>query len=59
MPSSVNLTTSAPRKLSIKAPVDGAGRPVAQGDLEYEYGLARQAYQAAGAEQNLVLQAAP
>jgi dienelactone hydrolase len=49
----------APRKLTIKGPVDGAGKPVAQGDLEAAYAKAREAYKAAGAEQNLVLQAAP
>jgi cephalosporin-C deacetylase-like acetyl esterase len=49
----------APRKLTIKAPVDGAGRPVAQGDLEAEYALVRRAYNDAGAEQNLLLQGAP
>lgn len=49
----------APRKLTIKAPVDGAGRSVPQADLEAAYARARKAYQAAGAEANLVLQAAP
>jgi dienelactone hydrolase len=49
----------APRKLTIKAPVDGAGKPVSQADLEAAYAKAREAYKAAGAEANLVLQAAP
>ncbi len=49
----------APRKLTIKAPVDPAGKPVTQGDLEAAYARVREAYKAAGAEQNLVLQAAP
>jgi len=49
----------APRKLTIKAPVDGAGKPVSQADLDAAYAGARKAYQAAGAEANLVLQAAP
>ncbi len=49
----------APRKLTIKAPVDPAGKPVTQGDLEAAYARAREAYKAAGAEQNLTLQAAP
>jgi dienelactone hydrolase len=49
----------APRKLTIKGPVDPAGKPVTQGELEAAYARARQAYKAAGAEQNLVLQAAP
>jgi hypothetical protein len=49
----------APRKLTIKAAVDGAGKRVTQGELEAAYAAARDAYKAAGAEQNLVLQAAP
>jgi dienelactone hydrolase len=49
----------APRKLTIKAPVGPAGKPVHQGELEAAYARAREAYKAAGAEQNLVLQAAP
>jgi len=49
----------APRKLTIKAPVDGAGKRVTQGDLEAAYDEARKAYQKAGAERNLVLHAAP
>ena len=49
----------APRKLTIKAPVDGAGKPVSQADLEAAYTGAREAYKAAGAAANLVLQAAP
>lgn len=49
----------APRKLTIKAPVDGAGKPVTQAALEAAYARAREAYKAAGAEANLVLQAAP
>lgn len=48
-----------PRKLTIKAPVDGAGKPVSQADLEAAYAGAREAYKAAGAEASLVLQAAP
>jgi dienelactone hydrolase len=49
----------APRKLTIKGPVDGLGKPVTQGELEAAYARAREAYKAAGAEQNLTLQAAP
>ncbi|HZE99075.1 MAG TPA: prolyl oligopeptidase family serine peptidase [Planctomycetota bacterium] len=49
----------APRKLSILSPVDGAGRPVSQADLEAAYAGAREAYKAAGASDNLVLRAAP
>jgi hypothetical protein len=49
----------APRKLTIKSPVDGAGKRVAQGELEAVYEHAREAYKKAGAGQNLVLQAAP
>jgi hypothetical protein len=49
----------APRKLTIKAPVDGAGKPVSQADLEAAYARAREAYKAAGADANLVLPAAP
>ena len=48
----------APRKLTIKAPVDPAGKPVTQGELDAAYAGARAAYEALGAEQNLVLQAA-
>jgi len=48
-----------PRKLTIKAPRDAAGKPVTQGELEAAYARVREAYKAAGAEQNLLLQAAP
>jgi hypothetical protein len=49
----------APRKLTILSPVDGAGKPVSQADLVAAYSRAREAYQAAGAEGNLILRAAP
>ena len=49
----------APRKLTIKAPVDGSGKPVTQAELEAAYAGVRAAYKAAGAERNLVLEAAP
>ncbi len=49
----------APRHLTIQSPVDGAGKPVSQGELEKTYQKAREAYRAAGAEENLVLRAAP
>ncbi len=49
----------APRKLTIKAPVDGAGKPLSQADLEATYAKAREAYKTAGAEANFVLQAGP
>jgi dienelactone hydrolase/pimeloyl-ACP methyl ester carboxylesterase len=47
----------APRPLTIQNPVDAAGRPVSQADLEAAYATAREAYKAAGAEKNLVLEA--
>lgn len=49
----------APRKLTIKSPVDPSGKPVSQAELEAAYAAARAAYRAAGAEANLVLQADP
>ncbi len=49
----------APRKLTIQDPVDPAGRPISQAELETAYAKVREAYKAAGAEQNLVLKAAP
>jgi hypothetical protein len=49
----------APRKLTIKNPVDPSGKPVAQAELEAAYAKVREAYKAAGAEKNLVLQGAP
>jgi dienelactone hydrolase len=49
----------APRKLTIKSPVDPAGRPVTQAELEAAYAKAREAYKAAGVEQNLILQGTP
>jgi hypothetical protein len=49
----------APRKLTIKSPVDPAGKPVSQAELEAAYVGARAAYKHAGAAQNLVLQAVP
>jgi hypothetical protein len=39
--------------------VNAAGKRVNQGELEAAYARAREAYKAAGADQNLVLQAAP
>ncbi|HLY07929.1 MAG TPA: prolyl oligopeptidase family serine peptidase [Planctomycetota bacterium] len=48
----------APRRLTILSPVDGAGKPVSQVELDTAYGKAREAYRAAGAEDNLVLRAA-
>ncbi len=49
----------APRPLAIRNPVDAAGRPVSQAELEEIYAAARAAYKASGAEKNLVLQAGP
>lgn len=49
----------APRKLTIQSPVDPAGKPVTQTQLEAAYARARETYKAAGSEQNLVLRAAP
>lgn len=49
----------APRKLTILSPVDPAGKPVSQAELEAAYAKAREAYRAAGAEAHLVLKAAP
>jgi dienelactone hydrolase len=46
----------APRPLAIRNPVDAAGNPVSQAVLEEAYQAAREAYRAAGAEKNLVLQ---
>ncbi len=47
----------APRPLTIRNPVDPAGKPVTQAELEAAYASARAAYKAAGAEKNLVLRA--
>jgi dienelactone hydrolase len=49
----------APRKLTIKNPVDPAGKPISQAELEAATAKVRDAYKAAGAEKNLVLQAGP
>jgi dienelactone hydrolase len=49
----------APRPLTIRNPVDAAGNPVSQAELEEAYAPARAAYKAAGAEKNLVLEARP
>jgi hypothetical protein len=49
----------APRKLTIRNPVDPTGKPVTQTELEAIYAGARAAYKAAGAEGNLTLQGAP
>jgi dienelactone hydrolase len=49
----------APRKLTIKSPVDPAGKPVTQAELEAAYAKVREAYKAAGAEKNLILEAKP
>jgi dienelactone hydrolase len=49
----------APRPLTIRNPVDPAGKPISQKELEEAYKVAREAYKAAGAEQSLILQAAP
>ena len=49
----------APRPLTIRRPVDAAGKPVSQEELEATYAQARAAYKAAGAEKNLVLEAKP
>jgi dienelactone hydrolase len=48
----------APAKLTIRRPVDAAGRPVPQEQLESTYARAREAYAAAGAPGNLVLEGA-
>jgi dienelactone hydrolase len=49
----------APRPLAIRHPVDAAGNPVTQAELEEAYAAARAAYRAAGVEKNLVLEAKP
>jgi hypothetical protein len=49
----------APRPLTIRNPVDPMGQPVTQAELEEAYAKAREAYKAAGAEKNLVLEAKP
>jgi dienelactone hydrolase len=49
----------APRKLTIRNPVDPSGKPISQAELEAACRKVREAYKAAGAEQNLTLQAAP
>ena len=51
--------TIAPRPLTIRDPVDAAGKPVTQAELEAVYARVRAAYKAAGAEKSLILQAAP
>jgi hypothetical protein len=48
----------APRKLTIVAPVDAAGKPVPQAELDAAYDAAKKAYAAAGVPENLVLRAA-
>jgi len=47
----------APRPLTIRNPIDAAGNPVSQAELEEAYAVARAAYKAAGAESKLVLEA--
>jgi dienelactone hydrolase len=47
----------APRPLVIKDPLDAAGKPVTQAELEEAYRAARAAYKAAHAEGRLILQA--
>jgi hypothetical protein len=49
----------APRPLTVRHPVDAAGNPVTQAELDEVYAAARAAYKAAGAEKNLVLEAKP
>ncbi|MBI3858393.1 MAG: metalloendopeptidase, partial [Planctomycetes bacterium] len=49
----------APRPLTIRGPVDAAGKPLSQAELEEIYAPARAAYRKAGAEKNLVLEAKP
>ena len=48
---------TAPRPLTIRNPVDAAGKPVSQAGLEAAYAVAREAYKAAGVEKSLVLEA--
>jgi dienelactone hydrolase len=45
----------APAKLTIRRPVDAAGRPVPSAELEAAYAGAREAYAAAGASERLIL----
>ncbi len=47
----------APRRLTIREPLDPSGKPVSQEVLDAAYALARAAYKAAGAEEKLILQA--
>jgi len=49
----------APRPLTIRNPVDPMGKPVTQAELEAAYAKVREAYKAAGAEKNLVLEVKP
>ncbi|HLF93405.1 MAG TPA: metalloendopeptidase, partial [Planctomycetota bacterium] len=49
----------APRPLTIRNPVDPMGKPVTQAELEKAYAKVREAYKAAGAEKNLVLEVKP
>jgi cephalosporin-C deacetylase-like acetyl esterase len=49
----------APRPLTIRKPVDAAGNPVAQAELERVYAVCRQAYAAGKNEKNLSLDAGP
>jgi hypothetical protein len=49
----------APRKLTIRNPVDPAGKPISQAELDAAYAKVRDVYKELGAEKNLVLQGAP
>lgn len=49
----------APRPLTIRAAVDPQGKPLTQAQMEEAYAAVREAYRKAGAEGNLVLEAAP
>ncbi len=49
----------APRPLTIRAPVDAAGNPVTQEELERTFAAARRVYREQKKESNLVLTAAP
>jgi dienelactone hydrolase/pimeloyl-ACP methyl ester carboxylesterase len=49
----------APRPLTIRGAVDPQGKPLTQAQMEEAYAGVREAYRKAGAERNLILEAAP
>jgi cephalosporin-C deacetylase-like acetyl esterase len=51
--------TLAPRALTIRSPLDPSGKAVTQDEIDKTYILCKKTYDAASADTNLVLQAAP